>query len=435
MPWTNPAAGNETRFQRICLAAAFLVTLAWGAIYIGHGNPGVVDEPGQVEAMRHFAEHRPGVPPALPNLPGYHFLVILLTDGQPTLLSARLVTLGCALLGLAAFAGAWRQRHGRHPGGATLLLALLPVLQPFTAMVYTDVPALALLLAACWAQFAGQRALAAGALALACLVRQTTLIWAAYLLVLEAWECLRPRTDGSSAQVPWRTALFAWLERGRWLLLLLATAAGIILYAGRLTLGSQHGNQLDPNPATIHFAGVLLLLFGLPAWIARAGPMFGDWQAARRRWPGRTLGLTVLALGIAAVLAATYANPHVWNRELFWPDKPSAYVLLRNWPLVWIERIPVLQALSGLIVVGITAGLVHGFVRQRCARELLLLLPFGAVLLLTNGLVEPRYFIQPCALALLFLEPGPATQRRQAGWFALLCAVQSAFVLDGLALW
>jgi len=435
MPWSHPAAGDEARFQRICLAAAFLVTLAWGAIYIGHGNPGLVDEPGQLEAMRHIAEHRPGVPPALPNLPGYHFLVILLSGGQPTLLSARLVTLGCALLGLAAFAGAWRQRHGRHPGGATLLLALLPVLQPFTAMAYTDVPALALLLAACWAQFAGQRALAAGVLALACLVRQTSLIWAGYLLVLEAWDSFRPRTIGSPAPIPWGAALATWLERSRWLLLLLATAAGIILYAGRLTLGSQHGNQLDPNPATIHFAGVLLLWFGLPTWIARAGAMFRDWQAARRRQPGRTVGLTLMALVIAAILAATYANPHVWNRELFWPDQPSAYVLLRNWPLVWIDRLPVLQALSGLIVVGVTAGLVHGFVRQVCARELLLLLPFGAVLLLTNGLVEPRYFIQPCALALLFLEPGPATLRRQAGWFALLCLGQSAFVPGGLALW
>jgi hypothetical protein len=350
-------------------------------------------------------------------------------------LSARLVTLGCALLGLAAFAGAWRQRHGHHPGGATLLLALLPVLQPFNAMAYTDGPALALLLAACWAQFAGQRALAAGVLALACLVRQTTLIWAAYLLVLEAWECLQPRHDGTPAAVPWRSALVVWLERSRWLLLLLATAAGIIFYAGRLTLGTAHGNQLDPNPATIHFAGVLLLWFGLPTWIARAGPLLGDWQAARRRWPGRTLTLTVLALGLAGVLAATYANPHVWNRELFWPEKPSTYILLRNWPLVWIDRLPVLQALSGLVVVGITAGLVHEFLRQRCARELLLLLPFGAALLLTNSLVEPRYFIQPCALGLLFLEPGREVQRRQTGWFALLCVVQSAFLLDGLALW
>ena len=431
--WTHPTAANEPRFQRICLVAAFIVTAAWGVIYIGHGNPGLVDEPGQVEAMRHLAEHRPGIPPALPNLPGYHFLVILLSSGQPTLQSARLVTLGFALLGLAAFAGAWRQIHGRHPGGATLLLALLPVLQPFTAMAYTDAPALALLLAACWAQFSGQRALAAGVLTLACLVRQTSLIWAAYFLAVDFLNCFFPRN--AERRPAWTDALARWIEDGRWLLLLLATAAGLILYAGRLTLGTAHGNQLDPNPATIHFAGVILLLFGLPTWIVRAGPMIGDWLAARRLRPGRTTALTILGLLIAAALAATYSNPHVWNRELFWPDKPAAYVLLRNWPLVWIDRLPVLQALSGLVVVGVGTGLIYGFVRQQSVRELSLLLPFGTLLLLTNGLVEPRYLIPPCALALLFLGPSPAGQRRQIGWFALLCLVQAPFVLTGLALW
>ncbi len=427
--------GSGHRFHRFCLVAAFLVTLIWGLIYIGYGNPGIVDEPGQMEAMRHLAEHRPGFPPALPNLPGYHFLVIILSGGQPTLLSARLVTLGCALLGLVTFAGAWRQLHGGHPGGPTLLVSLLPVLQPFTAMAYTDAPALALLFAACWAQFSGRRALAAGVLALACLVRQTSLIWAGYLLVLEAMDCRWPRGAGFAARVPWRDAAIVWVERSRWLLLLVMTAGSIILYAGRVTLGVEHGNQLDPNPATIHFAAILLLLLGLPHWIAQAGGMGRAWLELRREHPGRTLGLTALALVMAAILAATYANPHVWNRELFWPDRPSAYVLLRNWPLVWIDRIPVLRLMSGLIVVGLTVGLIHTFARQRCTRELLLLLPFGALLLLANGLVEPRYLIQPCALGLLFLEPGATALRRQLGWFALLCVVQSIFVPQGLALW
>jgi len=436
MPWSNPAAGEERRLGRFCLAAAFAVTLAWGCIYIGQNHAGVVDEPGQLEAIRHFAAKQPGIPESLPNLPGYHFLVILFSGGNPTLRSARLVTLGCALLGLAAFAGAWRQRHGRHPGGATLLLALLPVMQPFTAMAYTDVPAMTLLFAACWAHFGGRRVWSAGLLALACLVRQTCLIWAAYLLALDALECIWPRTPGAAVpRMPWRPALAAWLERGRWLLLLLATGAGIILYAGRLTLGTAHGNQLQPNPATIHFAGFLLLLLGLPTWVMHAGPHFHAWREALRLRPGRTIGGTVLAFGVAAVLAATYANPHVWNRELFWLEPPSTFVLLRNWPLVWIERIAALRVISGLVVVGVTAGLVHRLRRERCARELLLLLPFGAALLLTNGLVEPRYFIPPCALALLFLAPGPSGMFRQFRWFALLCLVQSAFLLEGLALW
>lgn len=431
MPPAESAAAPAPRFQRACLVASFAVILLWGALYIGYGNAGIVDEPGQLEAVQHFAERRPGIPEALPNLPGYHFSVLLLTPGAPTLTGMRLVTLGYALLALAAFAGAWRRLHGAHPGGATLLLATLPVMFPFTAMAYTDVPALALLLAACWAHFSAQRALAALLLAGACLIRQTCLIWAAYLLAVELLNHLLPRHG--APRPGWAAALRAWMETGRWLLLLLAAGAGVILYAGRLTLGHAHGNQLDPNFATIHFAALAVLLLALPWALANAGAMLHSYREARRLQPYRTPGLTALALIVAALLAATYANPHPWNRELFF-DPPSARTLLRNWPLVGIDRHFLLRVLSGLVVVGSFAGLGWLFARQRFARELWLLLPFGAVLLLTNGLVEPRYLIPPFALALLWLEPGGGLWR-QALWSGLLCLAQAPFVLKGLALW
>jgi hypothetical protein len=435
--WKNPAAGDELRFHRICFAAAFVVTLVWGAIYIGHGNSGIEDEPGQMGAIEHFAQRRPGAPPSLPNLPGYHFLVIFLSGGEPTLRSARIVTLGLALAGLAAFAAAWRQRHAGHPGGVTLLLALLPIMQPFTAMAYTDVPAMTFLLAAFWAQFAGRFALAAGTLAFSCLIRQTSLVWAGYLLTIQALDCFYPKTAGAAkfTSQGWRTAFGVWLDRARWLLLLVATAAGIILYAGRFTVGTEHGNRLEPNLATIHFGGVLLLVLGLPFWVANAGAMFESLRTALRTRPRRAVGLAALGLVIASALALTYVNRHVWNRELFWRDPGSTFVLLRNWPLVWIERIAALRWISGLTVVAIVGGLAYLFDRQRCTRELWLILPFGALLLLSNGLVEPRYFIPPCALALLFLEPRVNGLTRQIGWFGLLCLLTSPFTLDRLALW
>ncbi len=432
MPLAPPAGENAARLPRFCLAAAFVLTLLWGALYIGHGNAGLIDEPGQLEAMRHFAERRPGPPAALPNLPGYHFLVLLLTDNQPTLQSARLVTLGCALLALAAFAGAWRQLHGRHPGGATLLLATLPVLQPFTAMAYTDVPALMFLFAGCWAHFARRHALAALLLALACLIRQTNLIWATYLVCIDGLNLLRPKSPTPAPH--WRSALWAWIEHDRWLLLLLATGTGIILYAGRLTLGTEHGNQLQPNLATIHFAGVMMFLLGLPYWIAKTPALLRSYRTALTTRPYLVPGLTALGLLVAAVLTATYANPHLWNRELFFPDPPSTKILIRNWPLVWIDRHFLLRGLSGLLIVGSLAGLGWIFARQRYGRELWLLLPFGAVLLLTNGLVEPRYLIPPCALGLMWLDGG-SSGPRLAAWFTLLCLIQAPFALLGLALW
>lgn len=425
----QPAGRNE-RLQTACLALAFLLISIWACVYIIHGTPGISDEPGQVEAIRHFAQRRPGVPEALPNLPGYHFSVIFLTPGEPTLRSARLVTFAFALVGLAAFAAAWRQIHGTHPGGATLLYAALPVMQPFTAMAYTDVPAMTFLMGACWAQFSRRRALAAGLLALACLVRQTCLIWAGYLLIVDLLAKCRPR---EGARPAWRDGIAAWIEDGRWLMLLILTAAGIVLYAGRLTVGHAHGNKPEPNFATIHFAALTIALFGLPYWLSHSRAMVQKFQDGARTRPGLSWGLLAAGLTLAAVFALTYANPHVWNRELF-ALEPSTHIMLRNWPLVWIDRVPFLRALSGLIIVGVAAGLAYLFDRQRYRRELWLVLPFAAVLLLTNGLVEPRYLIPPCALGLLWLEPGPGLVR-QATWFGLLCAVQSPFILTRLALW
>jgi hypothetical protein len=425
-----PASSAAHRFPQTCLVAAFVLTLLWGALYIGYGNAGVVDEPGQVEAAIHFAEKRPGVPELLPYLPGYHFGIILLSPGQPTLTSARLVTLGYALLGLAAFAAAWRRLHGAHPGPATLLLATFPVMFPFTAMAYTDVPAMALVLAGCWAHFSGWRASAALLLAGAGLIRQTSLVWAAYLVTVGLLDSFFPR---GQPRPPWPAALLRWLEEQRWLLLLLATGAGLVLHAGRLTMGRSHGNQLVPNLATIHLAALAVLVLALPWWITRARAMLQSYRTARAAHPYLTPGLTALGLIGAALLAATYTNAHHWNRELFF-DPPSTRTLLRNWPLVWIDRHLWLRLLSGLAVVVCFAGLGWLIARQRYARELGLILPFGAVLFLTNNLVEPRYLIPPGALALLWLEPGPGVLRL-AGWSALLCLAQAPFLLPGLALW
>jgi hypothetical protein len=304
-------------------------------------------------------------------------------------------------------------------------------MQPFTAMAYTDVPAIACLLAACWAQAARRTALAAGLLALACLVRQTCLIWAGYFLLVDLVAKLRPR-DGS--RPTWRDALLSWIEDGRWLLLLIATAAGIILYAGRLTLGHAHGNQPEPNPATLHFAALAISLFVLPYWFSQGPSMIRNWRAQTATRPGLAWGLLATGVVAAGFFALTFRNPHVWNQQLFWPERPSTYIMLRNWPLVWIDRLPLLRIFSGLVIVGTLAGLAYLFGRQRFTRELWLVLPFGALLLLTNGLVEPRYLIPPCVLGLLWLETG-AGFGRQAAWFGLLCVVQSPFVMTGLALW
>jgi alpha-1,2-glucosyltransferase len=427
---------NE-RTSRWCLALACGLTIAWFLIYANVRPDGLCDEAGHLGIIYHLHEGKAGFPDAMPMLPGYHFLVLGLSFGHPTLTTARLVTLATALLAIFAFAAAWRRFHGQPPGPAALLLALLPVMQPFTAMAYSDVPALAWVLCMWWAHLAGHRKSAALLFAVACFFRQTNIVWGVFILAWEASQALWPATDEGSDRPPglarWRAALSRVWVRGGWLLGVIAVAGVLAAIAGRLTVGDQHGNQFRPNIATLHFAGVLFALLGLPLWIAGAGPALQWLRQTGRQHPVRTSLAAALAAGTTGLLAATFANPHVWNRELFWPD--CTFTLLRNWPLVGIDTHPWLRWWSAANVVGVALALLAGFARQPHRRALWLSLLVGSVPAMVNSLVEPRYFIPPLVFLLFFLRLDRRMFCWLAGWFGFLCLVHAPWVAAGLSLW
>ena len=141
----------------------------------------------------------------------------------------------------------------------------------------------------------------------------------------------------------------------------------------------------------------------------------------------------MLGLGAAAALALTFANPHIWNRELFWEG--CSFTLLRNWPLVWIDAYPWLRLVSGLNIVLMTAALTLVFARQLHRRELWLALGIGALPAFTNSLVEPRYFIPAAGFVLCFLNIAAADWRRLVIWWAVLSVGHAPFVASALSLW
>jgi hypothetical protein len=384
-----------------------------------------------MEIVDHFAAHRSGWPATMTTPPGYHFAVIALGLGHPTLTTARATSALFACLALAAFAGAWRCFHGRPPGAVTLLVALLPILQPFTAMAYSDAAGLAMILCAWWAQVAQRRFLAAVLFALACLVRQTNAVWGVFMIALHTSPDLWPRPG--IGRLIWRTAAAEIWREGKWLMLVLATGLGVVVYAGRVTPGTNNGNAFQPNVATLHFAGVLILLLGLPVWLAHATKVFRGWRDLSRYRTGPVLAWLGVALAATVVLALTFANPHVWNRDLWWPE--VRFTLLRNWPLVAIDTHPWLRAVSALNLVLIAAALAVTFAVQPHRRPLWIAVGCGALLLGSNSLVEPRYFITPLVFVLFFLEWRAVELRRLIAWFALLCLAHAPFIIAGRSLW
>lgn len=419
--WDVSVAGRWEA-DRACYVVAVAVTLGWAWAYSTWQPGTLVDEGGHLANIQHFLAHTPGWPEAMPMLPGYHYMVISLRElwpGLDPLYAARWTTALVTLVGFAAFALARERLSGRPAGRETLLLALLPLTQPFTGLAYTDMPALAFVLVAWWAQVSGRPAFAALALVGAVALRQTNLVWAVFFVL---WEWIRDDAPRGT-----------WLRRVAWLAVFLAAAAGTIVLAGRLTVGSQHGNEFRFNIASIHFAAALLVVLGLPVWLAHAK---GAWALGVNAWrTRRALAMLCACGGVTgvAVLALTFANPHVWNRELFWEG--CSFTLLRNWPLVAIDTHPWLRVVSALIIVLMAFAVALVIVRQRHAKALWLVLTIGAVPVATNGLVEPRYLISGAVFALCLLEIGRSDWRRLAIWWGVLSAAHAPFVFKGLSLW
>ncbi len=381
--------------------------------------------------LYHFAEAKPGLPDNLTTLPGYHFVVLTLTHGHPTDWSARGTTMLFSLLGLIAFAGAWREYHRERAGIVTLLFALLPILQPFTGMAYSDAPGLAILLWAWWAQIRGQRFAAAVLLALSCCIRQTNIVWGAFFVAWQIWHDWQNAPPAGCRDALART--MRSLARSGWVLTVIVACAIIILAAGRFTPGTENGNPLRPNRAALDFAALLYIGLGWPALLCRARKTLAAVAGYVRTHPWRGTLAAALGAGMVVILARTFANPHPWNQDLYFSD--THFTLLRNWPLVYLQSHPPARFASAGFILFVAAVMVWGWRQQRFRHDLWLTLPFSAALLASNFLVDPRYYITPAVFILFFYQ---FSRRQIAGllvWFALVCAVHAPFIVAGKSLW
>ena len=143
--------------------------------------------------------------PQLTTIPGYHAFIALILRciGDDSLDTARIVhSLSC----LGAIAGFFALRRRLWPGTETIATAqflCLPVMVPLFFVLYTDVPAVALLLWATWSTVVGRTFLSSLLLCLLVLVRQHEVVWSGFLLFIAA----RPANGWSDLRFRWRETL------------------------------------------------------------------------------------------------------------------------------------------------------------------------------------------------------------------------------------
>jgi hypothetical protein len=314
-------------------------------------------------------------------LPGYAIIVagVSRSLGLPdTLDSVRLVTAVFSAVMFGAFA-LCAVSIGSQPGLKTLQFVALPILLPYTGLLYTDVVALlGLLLAAVFA-VRGRSLEAALWLTVTLAVRQTHIVWGALLLPM-CWDAvgLWPGTPGD-----WKS-LHAWRQRARqaWPFAIpLLAFGGFVAWNGGIAVGDAQAHEAGIFAGNVIFAGLLLAIFFAPQVLAAV------WR--RRRSPAAWLVAAVCLLLVLSRFAVT----HPYNQ-----GAESSF--LRNRALLWFASGQGPKTVLALCVA--LAAFAMTTARVRLKIPLLLTAAFSMV---PFDLIEQRYAIPAFAFFILLREP------------------------------
>lgn len=348
----------------------------------------------------------------LTNIPTYHWWLstLMRVFGFEALGMARIVNSLYGLAALAALFGIRRTLRQPDAWRSTAQLMFLPPLFVFFFIAYTDVLALAGILAGLLACLRSRHGWAALAVLLATAVRQPSVLWAGCFALIAAWPALQRLAAADTRVAAVREVLRVGIPYGLTVLAFL----GYWVWNGSISFSNAQAEQAHPdlmldagNPYFLLFlAGVLLplqTLAGLRRFVA---------HARARVW------LWGVPIAVFVLYAATFRVAHPYNTF-------AGDYFLHN---IFLQRLavdPLLWATFGGIATLAACGLA-------CTRFALpqgwLVLPFGLLFVAASWLIEPRYAIVPMALWLALRRP--EGDRAEAATVALW-AVLAVFIAWG----
>jgi alpha-1,2-glucosyltransferase len=369
MPTTSPTP-RETSILAIALGLLYAAAIA-----ASWNTPAHSDELyhfAQIQLFRH-GEWRV-LDQYLTTIPGYNLAVaaVLAATGLDSLGAARMIT---ALFGLLAAAAFHAIRRETQPGSETIATAqflVLPVLAPFFFLVYTDVLALALVLWATYATLRARHVVSALLLSLAILVRQSDVVWAAFLVLIATWPMLR---SGH------RREIAASIRAALPYLAPVAVFGAFWAWNGSISFSHE---QAALHPAFSFHAGnviVALVLGGLlmPLQALGAG---ADYRAAmaRRRW----LFVVPFVAFAAPLVLFSADNPYNGAQPDFFIHNGLVQAIADH----DLRLVAAVLAAMGLMLFWVPLA-------PAAARWLY---PISAFFLAAEWLIETRYLIVPFSL-------------------------------------
>ena len=395
MRWLKP-------FLLIVTVAVSAGLSCWGLARTW-GLPFVLDESQVYAQVQLFLEGRPELLkwpgqayPAAAMLPGFQAVLAVVAAATGGDSPSMLRLYCCAFSWLYALVVYKLSRLFVTTETAVLRSAqayLLPIAFPFHFLMYTDIFSLLVILSAFWAAVRDYRHLAGLLMIFSLAVRQTNVVFVAFL-----WAFMYAETYGFRFEVHQLIA-----HARRWWLL----GAALLVFGAFLAVHGRVGLD-DPTqqPMTISvgnlaislaLAGLLLL----PMHVANVPEIL---RMARHRWR-----VTVLIAGLVLITALLYSPSHRWN---------ELEGLLRN---ELLERLT--GSAAGRLLFAITmAGTALSIAVTPLVRPgAVLIYPYWLLQLAPVLLVEPRYYLSSYVLFLLMRRQSSVwTELAIWVWFVLL---------------
>lgn len=369
----------------------------------------LTDEGPHVFQVGMFADGKFEIIPSITMIPTYHAILALIqrVTGLHDVASLRLMNLLGGLL-LPLFV--WRLVAIHSPlesGRRTLQWFYMPLLFPLFFLVYTDVWALAAMLATLLCALRGRYVLAGCAGLIATLLRQDMIVWVGFawlLVVLDDFDFRIVWRD-------WRSQLLPSFLRGLPLLLVMLAFLSFYVWNHGIALGDRSQHELGFNPTNIAYALLYAWLIFLPQNV-RAIPRI-------RQLLRRPACIALLAAGFALYMG-TYANAHEYNSE-------RLRFYLHNEGLYWLTNYIWIRALAFLPIAWMALTLCVVDLAEPRLRLMYLVAPLSIGL---HPLIEQRYYLPAFTL---FHVWRPATGARSENALLVIYMVLAVAILWGTA--
>jgi alpha-1,2-glucosyltransferase len=376
-----------------------------------HPSP-IVDEYTHVRVVEALVNGRWEAIREVPMIPGYHVLVAGLGLLKvPALIAGRFLSYLSGLITVIFASLIIQSQADSKPRLNSALIPIIPFLFPFSALAYTDMLSVLFIVAALWARSAKKHYLPIVSLVMACLVRQTNIVWLVFFAV---WT-LADEFDFEGFR------FMFWLRRTSmyWLALFFLS---LFYEFGNFTTPNLENNQLKVNFGNIILFSLGLFICLFPLWLGDFRRFIAEFARIYQKNKRLAVLFSVIFLGLWILLISSYSNWHPWNYDGWF---------IHNLPLIWMDESQFIRKIIGLLVYLILGISTFLWITQPQKRLLVVVSLVSTISLIPLGLAEIRYSIIPILLIIYFV---PLSRKQVFGlgiWFTTLNVGLCSLIVSG----